>query len=115
MPKPLLYDARADFRGGRNTSVNPDLLNKSELVDCTNARLSNAQIGALIKRTGNRRMHLTALPTPIIGITQWDAPSGKQTVVIAGGNLYYKAQGFTGDFTQVVPGTPFQTTGLAQM
>src|SRR6266850_886386 len=115
MGKPYVYDARADLRGGRNTTVNPDLLNATELVDCTNARLSNTQIGAVMKRTGSQRFHVTALPTPIIGLVQWDAPSGKQTVAIAGGNLYYKSTGFGGEFTQVVPGTLFQTTGYADL
>lgn len=110
MPKPLLYDGRADFRGGRNTSVSTDLLNPTELEDSTNARLSNAAIGAFMKRTGSQRMHVNALPTPILGLTQWDAPSGKQTVVIAGdGKLYYKAQGIGGNFTQITPGTLFST------
>src|SRR6266568_7935920 len=108
-PKPYFYrqgssfyqimtDNRNDFRGGRNSSVLPDNLNPNELVDCTNAR--GLLFGGLIKRTGSRRVNITALASgsTVNGVTQWDAPSGKQTVAIAGGNLYYRAQGF-GDFS----------------
>lgn len=96
-------DARNDFRGGRNSSVLPDNLNPTELVDATNARV--LLFGGLIKRTGTRRVNIAALAGSVNGVTQWDAPSGKQTVAIAGGNLYYRAQGF-GDFTTVASTFP---------
>jgi len=97
-----MTDNRADFRGGRNSAELPDNLNASELVDSTNARCQ--LFGGIIKRTGTRRVNVTQLSS-INGITQWDAPSGKQSVAIAGGNLYYRAQGF-GDFTTVASTIP---------
>jgi hypothetical protein len=112
--KPLVYDSRADFRGGRNTTVSPDDLNPTELVDSTNARLANTLIGAIMKRTGSQRFHAAALPTPVTGLTQWDGPSGKQTVAIANGSLWWAPQGIPVTFTQVTPGTLFQTTGYVE-
>src|SRR6266581_1047911 len=93
--KPQVIEQRFDFRGGRNTAISSDLLNPNELVDCTNARLSSVY-GGFAKRTGSQRIHKTAFPAAIKSITQWDGPSGKQTVVISNGQLWYR-NGF--DFT----------------
>lgn len=87
--KQILSDSRFDFRGGRNTAISTDLLNTNELVDCTNTRLSEIY-GGFTKRTGSQRMHSTAFPGPIRGVTQWDTTSGKQTVVISSGRLYWR-------------------------
>jgi len=84
-----VQEARFDFRGGRNTAISPDLLNDNELVDATNARLSETY-GAFTKRSGCQRIHTTAFPAAIRGVFQWDVPSGKQTVVISNGLLYYR-------------------------
>lgn len=110
MPKPLLVEARDDFSGGRNTAFSPERLNANELLNATNARIS-AEFGGIVKRTGSRRMHPTGLPAAIMGIVQWDSPSGKQIVAISNGDLYHKTTEF-GDFTLVDPGPTdaFSTT-----
>ena len=97
--KPQVAESRFDFRGGRNTAIAPDLLNANEIVDSTNCRLVGSY-GAIIKRSGTQRIHSLAFPAPILGVTQWDTPSGKQTVVVSNGSLYYRnsfdfATGFT--------------------
>lgn len=102
MPRRRVFDTRSDFRGGRNTTNSPDLLNTNELVDSTNARIS-VEIGGVVKRTGTRRMHTTALPASVMGLTQWDSPAGKQIVAISNGDLYHKTTEL-GEFTQVDPG-----------
>lgn len=102
MPRRQVFDSRNDFRGGRNTTNSPDILNTNELVDCTNARLS-IEIGGVVKRTGSRRIHTTALPAAVMGLVQWDSPSGKQIIAISNGDLYHKTTEL-GEFTQVDPG-----------
>lgn len=97
----IMTEARSDFRGGLNTTEVPDNLNVTELVNSQNARVF--LFGALEKRTGSRRINVTGLGAKVNGITQWDAPGGKQTVAIDNGFLYYRGSGF-GDFTQVDPG-----------
>lgn len=89
MSKPKVQESRFDFRGGRNTSVSPDLLNQNELVDATNVRIDSSY-GAVTKRSGTQRIHQTAFPAAVKGVTQWDTPSGKQTVVVSNGSLYYR-------------------------
>lgn len=114
MAKPFVTEARFDFRGGRNTTVSPDLLNNNELVDATNARLDI--LGGVIKRTGTRRIHTTAIGTgaPVKGVFQWDSPSGKQVVAISNGRLYHKITAF-GEFAEVIPpgGSEFSLTRFA--
>lgn len=114
MSKPYLTEPRFDFRGGRNTTTSPDLLNTNELVDATNARLDI--LGGVIKRTGTRRIHTTAIGTgqPVKGVFQWDSPGGKQIVAISNGRLYHKTSAF-GEFTEVIPpgGSEFSTTRFA--
>lgn len=104
--KPTVSESRYDFRGGRNTAISPDLLNTNELVDATNARLSQTY-GGFTKRSGTQRINKTAFPAAIRGVTQWDGPNGKQTVVISNGQLYFR-DGFdlTAGFTAA------QTTAL---
>lgn len=115
MPKPLLQEPRFDFRGGRNTNVSPDLLNATELVDATNARIGHDILGAVTKRTGTRRLHQTALgaPSSINGVFQWDAPSGKQVIAVSNGNFYFRnaAGADFGAFTLVA--AAFPTSGNA--
>lgn len=107
--KQLLSEARFDFRGGRVTSISPDLLNSNELVDATNCRI-DSKYGAVTKRTGCQRLHQTAAPAAIKGVVQWDGPSGKQLVKIANGHLYYR-NGFTLATAFTDEGTaPFSTT-----
>jgi hypothetical protein len=110
MAKERIPEHRYDFSGGLNTSVSPDRLGPTELVQATNARLATS-FGAIAKRTGTRRMHTTALgsPSPIRGLVQWDSPSGKQLVAIANGRLHHKTTDF-GEFAQVVPATLLSTT-----
>lgn len=114
MTKPIVTDARFDFRGGRNTAISPDLLKDNELVDATNVRLT-ATYGSITKRSGCQQIHQTAFTSDILGVTQWDGPNGKQVVaitrsgVIAGPYLWYRdgytyatpftsvSMGFTGD------------------
>src|SRR6266581_2847656 len=102
MTKPRVLESRFDFRGGRVTSVSPDLLNSNELADATNARLS-AIYGSVTKRSGCQRIHASAFPAPVRGVVQWDAPSGKQTVVISNGLLWFRNDfNFTPAFAQAV-------------
>lgn len=118
MPKQLMAESRSSFTGGLNTADNADQLRNDELVDAQNVRLDIAR-GALAKRTGTRRLHATAFAAgaEIKGVRQWDAPSGKQLVAIAGGNLYHRDQssGQFSAFTEVVPaaGDEFSTTAPA--
>ena len=88
MPKAIVQESRFDFRGGRVTAISPDLLNPNELVT-TNVRLTS-QYGAFGKRSGCQRIHANAFPIGIRGVTQWDITSGKQTVVISNGDLYFR-------------------------
>ena len=108
--KPLLLESRADFRGGLNTTVNPDLLNPSELVNSTNARLS-AEHASIMKRTGTQRLHTTALESgaSVMGVFQWDAPAGKEVVAVAGGKLHHKTSAL-GEFTTVSSPATLSTT-----
>lgn len=106
MAKPKVNEARFDFRGGRVTSISPDLLNANELVDATNVRLTGTY-GAFTKRSGCQRIHPDAFSAAINGVTQWDITSGKQVVVISGGDLYYR-NGF--DFG--VPFTKISAAGV---
>src|SRR6266550_5602285 len=114
MAKPYLTEPRFDFRGGRNTTTSPDLLNTNELVDATNARLDI--LGGVNKRTGTKRIHTTAIGTgqPVKGVFQWDSPGGKQVVAISNGRLYHKTTEF-GEFAEVIPpgGSEFSTTRFA--
>jgi hypothetical protein len=105
MPKELVAESRFDFRGGLNTYLSPDLLNENELSKAENARIDND--GKIVKRTGSRRLHQTALAAaPIVGVTQWDAPAGSQIVAICNGDLFYRAVSTEfSAFTQVDPGT----------
>lgn len=110
MSKPVVVENRFDFRGGRNTAISPDLLNPNELVDCTNARLSDSY-GGFSKRSGSQRVHPNAFPASIRGLTQWDGPTGKQLVVVSNGDLYYRnGFSFNSPFTLVpAAGTPRTT------
>lgn len=110
--KQTLQDNRYDFRGGRNSTVSKDLLNSNELVDATNARVSSVY-GAISKRLGSQRMHLTAFPAKVNGVVQWDVAGSKQTVVISNGDLYYRnGHSYAVAFTLVAPAAPdkFSTT-----
>lgn len=110
MAKAQVIEQRFDFRGGRNTAISPDLLNSNELVDCTNARLSESY-GGFVKRSGSQRIHPNAFPGPVLGVTQWDAPSGKQVVVISNGDLWYRnGFAFGAQFTQVASAGVARTT-----
>jgi len=110
MAKRKVQEARFDFRGGRNTAISPDLLNNNELVDATNCRLVDSY-GAFGKRTGCQRIHAAAFPAAIRGVTQWDGPSGKQTVVISNGSLYWRdGTSFTPAFTQATSTAVARTT-----
>src|SRR5438445_7736061 len=111
MAKPQVVEQRFDFRGGRNTAISSDLLNPNELVDCTNARLSSTY-GGFAKRSGSQRIHGTAFPASVQGVTQWDILSGKQIVVISNGTLWWRnGFDFPSDFTSVTaPGGAARTT-----
>lgn len=111
MPKPAALESRSDFRGGLNSAVSPDLLNINELTVAENVRL-DSQFGALAKRPGSRRIHTTVIGVgaAVLGLTQWDSPSGLEVVAIAGGRFYHKTTQF-GDFTEVIPANAFSTTG----
>lgn len=111
MPKQVVQDARYDFRGGRNTAISPDLLGSNELVDCTNARLSETY-GGFAKRSGTQRIHEVAFPAKIDGVYQWDAPSGKQVVVISNGSLYWRnGSSYAPAFAKLTPAAVARTTG----
>jgi hypothetical protein len=99
--KQQLVERRFDFRAGLNEKVQRNLLNRNELVLSENVRLEDRQ-GSVQARTGSRRLHETALPGPVVGVTQWDAPGGKQLVAIADGDLFHKTTQY-GDFTSVSP------------
>lgn len=100
MPRPTVRDVRFDFRGGLNTTFAEDTLDARELRGAVNVRLTT--YGALTTRRGSRRIHDTALASgaPILGLTQWDSPGGKQIVAVAGGKLHHKLEGAT-EFTTV--------------
>lgn len=119
MPKQLLSEPRFGWRSGLNTVHNPDELNVDELRECKNARVSGevGTLGAVLKRTGSRKMHSSALASgsAITGVTQWVEPSGgkRQIVAIADGKLYYRNEGgdaFSGSFTEVSPSPAFSTS-----
>lgn len=114
MAKRVLTETRFDFRKGRNTAISPDLLNNDELVDLTNGRLTN-QYGAFTKRGGTQRMHPDSFPQPIRGVYQWDAPGGKQVVVISDGKLYFRdGYNFGTPFTQATTASVARSTaGIA--
>jgi hypothetical protein len=90
MPKREYIESRYDFSGGLHTSCSPDAMAPNELRQAQNVRLSST-LKAVEKRGGTQYMHSDSLANNVIGIYQWDAPSGKQLVAItAAGGLYYK-------------------------
>lgn len=94
MTKELLKVEYPGWTGGRNTSVSPDQLDRTELVDTTNVRIGNGigtKFGALTKRCGSSRVVNAALPGAVTGVYQWDDNGTKQVVAIAAGHLYYKS------------------------
>lgn len=99
--KQRLQEPRFDFSGGLNLRQSPDFLQTNELVRAENIRLSSS-LGALVKRSGSRRMHDTPLAGPVLGLAQWSPPgsSAKQLVAVAGGNLYTKGDSFQSEFSQ---------------
>lgn len=87
-------DAWWDWRGGVNTTYSPDALDKSEVREAINARLTT--FGALTKRTGSQRMHGTVLnaSTKVLGVCQWDNPSQSgELIAICNADLFHKALG----------------------
>jgi len=108
MPKERILEPRFDFSGGRNTRQSADMLQSNEMRDLTNWRISDS-VGGLVKRTGSRRMHPTGLGASVDGLYQWDSPSGKQIVAIAGGDLHYKTSAW-GDFSSTSPAPALSTT-----
>jgi hypothetical protein len=94
-------DPRFDFRGGVNTSFSEDTVDASELRRIKNGRLGSTY-GAIDKRPGSQRVHDAAIGAgaQILGLFQWDAPTGKQLVAVANGNLYHKLAAAT-DFTAI--------------
>jgi hypothetical protein len=115
--KEKVIESRNDFRGGLNVYLSPDLLAPNELLETQNARVDTD--GPVIKRTGSRRLHASALnaATEIKGSYQWDGPSGSQLVAICNGDLFYRnlSSGEFAAFTQVDPGVTdaFSTTAAA--
>ena len=101
MPKEKLQERRFDFRGGRNTRDNPDILNPNELVDCTNGRLTKTR-GAIQVRLGSKRLHATSLGGSVTGVRQWNNAGSIQLVAIANGDLHHKTTDL-GNFTLVSP------------
>jgi hypothetical protein len=99
--KPLLVEAKSDFRGGINNAASPDLLAPNEVTKIENARLGIFH-GSLIKRSGSQRMHTTAIGggAAVPGVFQWDAPAGKELVAVSNGNFYHKTTAL-GEFTLV--------------
>ena len=69
-------DVRFDWRKGVSTSYSEDVLDRSELLTATNARLST--YGAIEKRAGSQRIHTDQIEsgTKILGMIQWDDPGG---------------------------------------
>lgn len=90
-----------DFRGGLNLSHSQEVLDARELRFARNAR--SGEYGAVAKRAGTRRIHESSIGggAPILGLFQWIPTGGRETVAVANGNLYHKAQG-AGDFTETV-------------
>src|ERR1043166_1744894 len=99
MPKKVVLENRYDFRGGRNTSISAELLNENELVDTTNARLSQVY-GGFTKRSGCRKIHNTALIGPVYPF-QWDFNGVNNQIMVIDGNgkLWVKPNDFTSEFT----------------
>ncbi|KKM84148.1 hypothetical protein LCGC14_1302090 [marine sediment metagenome] len=108
MPKELQVERRFDFRGGRNTRDNPDLLQPNELIDITNGRLADTR-GAIQVRLGSKRMHATTLGDSVTGVRQWTNNGTIQLVATANGDLHHKTSDL-GNFTLVSP-TPVIGTG----
>lgn len=106
-------DRQADFRGGLNTAVEPDLLAENEIQRADEAVLD--QYGAIKKRFGSRRLSNT--PMGADGVQQgyaWLKDDGSQEImVVADGDLYTAAFGTPTTFTQV--GTGLATTGTPAM
>ena len=90
-------DDRFDFRGGLNTSFSDDTVDANEFVSALNMRL-NDEYGGLVKRAQTRKVHSDQLGAgaKVLGIHQWENPSGnKELVAICGGTFYHKEQGDT--------------------
>lgn len=90
-------EARFDFRGGLNLSASPDSVDPHELLQCLNARVLPS--GAVQRRPGWLKQHVTPLPGPVLGVTSF----GNQVVAIANGRLHYSTDGMA-TWTQVIPG-----------
>jgi len=103
-PKPQVVESRFDWRGGLNTSQNPDTLNINELVKAENVRLTTAY-GALAKRTGSRRMHLTAITGGAVrGVFQWDDPVNGKSLVACTATVFAHKETDFGEFTEIAFG-----------
>jgi len=130
MPKEKLSDSRYDFSGGLNTSDSIiEVAKFNEFNNLDNVRVVNSAFTsgpfavdqavsnkAIIKRRGSQRIHTTQIGVAgnrqVRGVFQWDAPAGLQTVAVAGGRFYHKITE-TGDFTEVIPGTPISDTRIS--
>lgn len=106
----MVTDVRFDFRGGLSTNFSQDALDISEVREAFNCRLGD-QYGTLAKRAGTQRIHTNAIGGggKVLGVTQWNSPSGAQVVAICdNGKLYHKLHAAS-DFTELATVT-FSTT-----
>jgi hypothetical protein len=100
MSRKSIEDPRFDFRGGLNSGMSEDILNRDEFRSGKNAR---ALLGEIEKRAGSKRLHGTAIGAgdgSIKGVYQWDSPTGPQLIAIAGGHFYHKLMA-AANYTQI--------------
>ncbi len=93
--------ARFDFRRGVNSVASPEILGPQELRLARN--LVGYEYGGLTTRAGSQRVHTSALAGAVTGFHRWFVSGAWQTVVVAGGNFYKKADA-DADFTLVASG-----------
>ncbi len=96
---PTIPDQRFDWRGGVNTSFNPDALDATELRASQNARAG--KYGAIEKRKGTKRIHTDTFVSPV-GMFVWDDPTNGRSVVVASNTEFYHKTLAATTFTEVL-------------
>jgi hypothetical protein len=103
----LRKDTAAGFGGGLDLTSDALSLPEDRLRWAENARLT--QRGAIQKRGGLLRRHVTALPAAVRALFTWSRPSGVLLLAVAGGSLY-SAPLVAGALTWTLQGTGLSAT-----